>query len=70
MDTGGAVANAILNGGQAMIPGDNVIRLYIAQVPDDQPDSPPVFTMAEVTLNYHSEENTIRLGPADFGLIP
>jgi hypothetical protein len=70
MDTSGAAANAIVNGGQAMIPGDNVIRLYIAQVPEDEPDSPPVFTMAEATVNYHGEENTIRLVPADFGLIP
>lgn len=69
MDTSGAVANAILNGGKAMIPGDNVIRLYIAQVPEDQPDSPPIFTMAEATINYHSEENTILLGPADFKIL-
>ncbi len=32
-------------------PGDNLIRFYIAQTPEDSPDSPPVFRVAEFIVN-------------------
>lgn len=70
MDTVGAASNGILNGGQELIPGDNVIRLYIAQVPEDRPDSPPVFRMAEVTINTLNDDTyTVNLSRDQFELI-
>ena len=49
--------------------GDNLIRLYIAQVPQDRPNSPPVFRMAEVVINAESFTRDITLMPYDFELI-
>ncbi|MEE4175383.1 MAG: hypothetical protein V2I57_14115, partial [Xanthomonadales bacterium] len=70
MDTRGAVSNDVLNGGLAMEPGDNIIRLYIAQVPEDRPNSPPVFRMAEVTINtLHDDTYTVTLSRDQFELI-
>ena len=70
MDTVGAVPNDIFNGGQALLPGDNVIRLYIAQVPEDRPNSPPVFRMAEVTINTLQDDTyTVTLSRDQFELI-
>ena len=50
-------------------PGENVIRLYIAQVPEDNPDTLPLFRMAEVIVNYNEDQRRITLTPADFQLI-
>ncbi|NNL74962.1 MAG: hypothetical protein HKO68_01355 [Desulfobacterales bacterium] len=50
-------------------PGDNVIRLYIAQVPEDNPDTLPLFRMAEVTVNTDDHSRHVTLTPADFQLI-
>ena len=50
-------------------PGDNVIRLYIAQVPEDNPDTLPLFRMAEVTVNTDDNSRNVTLTPADFQLI-
>ena len=50
-------------------PGDNVIRLYIAQVPEDNPDTLPLFRMAEVTVNTDDNSRLVTLTPADFQLI-
>lgn len=70
MDTIGAVPNDIFNGGQEMLPGDNIIRLYIAQVPEDRPNAPPVFRMAEVTINTLQDDTyTVYLGRDQFELI-
>ncbi len=69
MGTGGANPNIMFND-QEIGPGDNVIRVYIAQVPDDRPDTPPVFRMAEVTINADQASTyEINLGPNDFELI-
>jgi hypothetical protein len=70
MDTIGAVPNDIFRSGRALAPGDNVIRLYIAQVPEDRPDAPPVFRMAEVTINTLQDASyTQSLGYNQFELI-
>jgi hypothetical protein len=70
MDTLGAVPNDVLNGGLAMARGDNVIRLYIAQVPEDRPNSPPVFRMAEITINTRQDDTfTVELSRDHFELI-
>jgi hypothetical protein len=70
MDTRGAVANDIFNGGQALLEGDNVIRLYIAQVPEDRPNAPPVFRMAEVTINTLQDDTySVTLSRDQFELI-
>lgn len=49
--------------------GDNVIRLYIAQVPEDTPDMRPLFRMAEVTINTETSDRQVVLTPGDFQLI-
>ncbi len=50
-------------------PGDNLIRLFIAQVPEDMPDSPPIFRMAEVLINSEDNTRSILLDTYDFELI-
>ncbi|MBW2367983.1 MAG: hypothetical protein JRH15_08860 [Deltaproteobacteria bacterium] len=52
-----------------LAPGDNFIRLYIAQVPQDRPNAPPVFRMAEVVINAESFTRDVQLMPFDFELI-
>ncbi len=49
--------------------GDNLIRFYIAQVPEDNPDSPPIFRLAEVRVNVDDDGDTIVLTPNDFILL-
>jgi len=49
--------------------GDNLIRFYLAEVPEDRPDSPPVFRMAELIVNINDPNKTITLTPADFILL-
>jgi hypothetical protein len=55
--------------GDERLAGDNLIRFYIAEVPEDTPDSPPVFRMAEVIININDENKDINLTPADFTLL-
>lgn len=50
-------------------PGNNLIRLYIAQVPEDSPNLRPLFRMAEVTVNTSTSERDVVLTPADFQLL-
>ncbi len=70
MDTIGSAANGMFNGGQELLPGDNIIRIYIAQVPEDRPNAPPIFRMAEVTINtLHDDTYTVTLGRDQFELI-
>ena len=69
METLGTGPNCIFNQSQ-LEPGDNIIRVYIAQVPEDRPNSPPVFRMAEVTINtLHDATFTQTLGHGQFELI-
>lgn len=49
--------------------GDNFIRIYIAQVPEDRPDAPPVFRMAEIYINENDPSFSVELGPSDFELL-
>lgn len=65
MDTGGST----LNGEQQLLPGDNLVRVFIAQVPQDRPDDLPVFRVADVIFNYRSATRSIFLYPADFQLL-
>jgi len=58
-----------LDGEMYRYPGENLIRLYIAQVPEDNPDTLPLFRMAEVVVNYDEDRRQITLTPADFQLI-
>jgi hypothetical protein len=50
-------------------PGDNLIRFYIAEVPEDNPDCIPVFRMAEIIVNINDINKNIVLTPNDFQLI-
>jgi len=49
--------------------GDNLIRFYIAQVPEDNPDGTPIFRMAEVLVNVDERGATLVLTPSDFALL-
>jgi len=49
--------------------GDNIIRLYIAQRPADLPNSPLIFRMAEIQINFDEDERNIYLAPIDFELL-
>jgi hypothetical protein len=65
LDTEGEGENSY----RSLAPGDNFIRVYIAQVPEDRPDSSPVFRMAEVYINADAFTREIELSPYDFELI-
>ena len=63
-DYGDAASNREL---QELGPGDNVIQLFVAQVPSDKPYDPPIFSKVEFIVNvndsseqkqleFHSEE--------------
>lgn len=49
--------------------GDNLIRFFIAQVPEDAPNDTPIFMMAEQIVNFSEGERDIVFGPGDFQLI-
>lgn len=55
--------NLILN------PGDNVVRLFIAQVPEDMPDQLPVFRVVDRVFNYYDDHRTEVLYPSHFSLL-
>ena len=65
MDTGGYTDTD----GTAWAEGSNMIRFYIAQIPEDNPDAVPLFRMAEVMVNIADENKNITLTPHDFTLI-
>ncbi|MDJ0782193.1 MAG: hypothetical protein QNJ22_09490 [Desulfosarcinaceae bacterium] len=65
MDTNGYSVDGIVY----REPGTNVIRLYIAQVPEDTPDMRPLFRMAEVIINTETSDRHVVLTPGDFQLI-
>lgn len=65
MDNSGST----LNGVQHMAPGDNLVRVFIAQVPEDMPDQLPVFRVADVIFNYRNGTRSTYLYPADFQLL-
>ncbi|NLD37277.1 MAG: hypothetical protein GX654_10455 [Desulfatiglans sp.] len=50
-------------------PGDNIIRLYIAQRPADLPNSSLIYRMAEIQINYNETLRDIYLTPNDFELL-
>jgi len=49
--------------------GSNLIRIYVAEVPEDRPETTPVFRMAEVLVNIYDQTDTIILSPSDFTLL-
>jgi hypothetical protein len=61
---------APLDGSPPRLPGENRIRLYLAEVPEDNPEAPPVFRMAEVVVNINDDVGVVSLTPADFLLMP
>jgi len=50
--------------------GDNMIQLYVAQVPSDQPDSTPLFRRVTVTVNINDSDKVIEITPDNFELVP
>ncbi len=65
MNTGGHTADS----GDLWSQGDNLIRFYIAQVPEDNPNSTPIFRMAEVLVNVDERNARLVLTPNDFALL-
>ena len=55
--------------GEYQAAGDNLIRFYIAEVPEDNPDCTPIFRMAEIVVNSKDINKNIILTPNDFQLI-
>ncbi len=49
--------------------GQNRIRLYLAEVPEDNPDAPPIFRMAEITVDINDPTQSYELTPNDFELM-
>lgn len=49
--------------------GDNLIRFYVAQVPEDDTDDTPIFMMAEQIVNYSEGNREVVFAPGDFQLI-
>ncbi len=66
MDTAGYAVDGVW----VRAPGENRIRFFIAQVPEDNPEAPPVFRVADVVVNINDDNRTIVLTPADFRLMP
>ena len=58
-----------LNGLPDLAPGENRIRMFVAEVPEDMPDAMPIFRVAEVVFDYNGDTREIRLVPADFQLL-
>ncbi|MFQ5560648.1 MAG: hypothetical protein ACE5FU_08700, partial [Nitrospinota bacterium] len=60
-----------LEGGEELPEGENIIRFYIAQVPEDTPNTAPVFRMKEVRVNFStvSQDSKVILTPGDFLLL-
>lgn len=65
MDTVGYVKE----NGEEWHQGDNLIRFYIAEVPEDRPDISPIFRMAEIVVNINDQDKSIILTPSSFELI-
>jgi hypothetical protein len=72
MDTAGGLMgaeNGVIDPNDVLEPGDNLIRLYIAEVPEDMPDQLPVFRVADCVFNYRGGERYHYFYPADFLLL-
>lgn len=52
-----------------MAAGDNLIRFYIAQVPEDFPDTDPVFRVAEFYINVDDDEDDFNSSSLTFELL-
>lgn len=52
-----------------MSAGDNLIRFYIAQVPEDDPDTDPVYRVAEFYVNVDDEEEQYDFSSVTFELL-
>jgi len=50
-------------------PGDNLIRFYVAQTPQDRPDSPPVYRVAEFIVNANDSAEQFDVTTITFELL-
>ena len=50
-------------------PGENVVRLFIAQVPQDMPNAQPIFRTCDIIFNFRSDEREYTVIPADLQLL-
>lgn len=65
MDNSGCTVGGI----PEFYPGENLVRFFIAQVPEDMTDAQPIFRVTEVIFNYNSDLRQVSLVPADFQLL-
>jgi hypothetical protein len=65
MNTGGGV----MDPDHVLSPGQNFVRVYVAQVPEDMPDQAPVFRVAECVFDFQGGGRNCYLYPADFQLL-
>ena len=49
--------------------GDNLIKLFFAQVPEDDPTSAPIFRVAEIVINFDKKLTDLVVTPEMFRLI-
>jgi hypothetical protein len=59
----------VLSDGTHLFEGDNIISLYIAQVPEDNPQGPTIFRRVVLIVNMSDANKTILLTPGDFDLV-
>jgi len=59
----------VLRDGTHLFEGDNIISLYIAQVPEDNPQGPTIFRRVVLIVNISDANKTILLTPGDFDLV-
>jgi hypothetical protein len=55
--------------GRTLLPGDNYVKLFVAQVPEDMPDRLPVYRVVDYVFNYSDSVRDITLYPGDFDLL-
>jgi len=65
MDTEGC----FVNGQTDLEPGENRIRMFIAQVPEDMPEARPIFRYAENVIDYNLGRRVIQFTNSDFALL-
>ncbi|MBT8339400.1 MAG: hypothetical protein HKP58_13220, partial [Desulfatitalea sp.] len=62
-------AGGLTPDGRMLAPGDNYVKLFIAQVPEDMPDRLPVYRVVDGVFNYENGPHHIQLYPGDFDLL-
>jgi hypothetical protein len=65
----GVEGSEMQSNGRGWAEGDNIIRFFIAEVPEDNPEAPPIFRKAEIVVNFYDSDRDVVLTPTDFELM-